>query len=278
VEQGWAELIAVDNASPDDSALLLKRELPCAQLLTFVENRGFAAGVNAALDRARGRYWMLLNPDVLVPPSGLEKLVSWMDGHPQLGISSPDIVSVDGQWQSPGRALPSIALTLLELTRLHRALPKRLRGRLLRGPYWAEGDQLDADWVPGTSMIVRPAAVENVGPLREELSMYGEDLEWCWRMRRGGWCVGVCSATTFVHDPGSSARETFGEAEAERRLAAGIDAACSTIYGPRRTQALAALTALSLLAESAAPSRSPAQRLRARRLARIWGQLARHKR
>jgi GT2 family glycosyltransferase len=277
VEDGWAELIAVDNASPDESAKLLQRELPCAQLLRFGVNRGFAAGVNAALDQARGRYWMLLNPDVLVPPNGLETLVSWMDRHPQVGVSSPEIVGADGRWQSPGRALPSIALTLLELTRLARVLPRRSRSRLLRGPYWAGGDQLDIGWVPGTSMIVRPAAVSEVGALREDLFMYGEDLEWCWRMRRAGWSVGVCSATTFVHDASSSAHGTYGEAETERRIAAGIDAACRSIYGSRRARVLAALTALSLAVESAAPSRTPAQRVRARRSAGVWGKLARRR-
>jgi GT2 family glycosyltransferase len=220
---------------------------------------------------------VLLNPDVRVPQNGLEKLVSWMDSHPQVGVSSPEIVGGDGRWQSPGRVLPSVTRMLLELTRVHRALPRGLRGRLLRGPYWMGGDQLDAGWVPATSMVVRPAAVRQVGLLREDLFMYGEDLEWCWRMRRAGWRVGVCSATTFVHDTSSSAHKTFGECETERRIAAGIDAACRSMYGSRRAQALAALTALSLLVESTAPRRSSAQRLRARRLARMWDQLAKRR-
>ena len=92
--------------------------------------------------KARGRYWLLLNPDVRVPADGLEKLVAWMDGHPEHGVASPDLVGADGRWQAPGRAFPSIGLTLLELTRAHRALPRDLRGRLLRGPYWIDGDQL----------------------------------------------------------------------------------------------------------------------------------------
>ena len=148
----------------------------------------------------------------------------------------------------------------------------------MRGPYWTGGDQLNAGWVPGTSMVVRPAAVQDVGRLREDLFMYGEDLEWCWRMHRAGWHVGVCSATTFVHDTGSSARGTFGESETERRIATGIDAACRSMYGPRRAKALAALTALSLLVEAAAPGRSSAERVRARGLARIWRKLAGRKR
>src|SRR5689334_20528875 len=75
VRTGWAEAIAVDNASPDQSVQILSRELPEARLLALGENRGFAGGVNAALPKAHGRYWLLLNPDVLVPAAGLHTLV-----------------------------------------------------------------------------------------------------------------------------------------------------------------------------------------------------------
>jgi GT2 family glycosyltransferase len=277
VDGGWVELIAVDSDSPDESVAVVRRELPSARLLALEENRGFAAGANVALDQAQGRYWMLLNPDVRAPQRGLEELICWMDRHPQIGVASPEIVGGDGRWQAPGRAEPSLARILLELTRLHRALPRRVRGRLLRGPYWVGGDQLNVGWVPGTAMILRPRAVREAGSLREDLFMYGEDLEWCWRMRRAGWRIGVCSATTFVHDAKSSAHRTFGEGQTERRIAAGIDAACHSIYGRRKARMLAALTALSLVAESAAPVRAPADRARTRGVARIWWRLARCK-
>jgi GT2 family glycosyltransferase len=273
VDHGWAEVIAVDNDSPDDSASVLRRELPGAELVSLDRNRGFAAGANTAMARAQGRYWLLLNPDVRVPGNGLQRLVEWMDCHPRLGVASPEIVGADGRWQSPGRAAPSIGRTLLELTRLHRALPRGVRGKVLRGSYWPGGDQVDAGWVPGTSMIVRPEAAREVGALPEELFMYGEDLAWCWRMRRAGWGIGVCAATTFVHETGSSVRATFGEGQAQRRIAFGIDAACRSIYGPRQARLLAALTALSLLVESAAPGRDPDERARARSAARVWTQL-----
>ncbi len=156
-----------------------------------------------------------------------------MDAHPALAVASPDIVDVDGHWEEPGRALPSVGRTLLRLSRLHRLLPAGVRRRVFRGGYWTRGDQLNVGWVPGTAMIVRPAAVSEVGPMREELFMYGEDLEWCWRMRRAGWGIGVCSSTTFVHDTSSSARLTFGEDYVQRRIAEGTDAACRLMYGAR---------------------------------------------
>jgi N-acetylglucosaminyl-diphospho-decaprenol L-rhamnosyltransferase len=274
LDGGFAELIAVDNASPDDSAAVLRRTLPTAEVVEMDENRGFAAGVNAALARARGRYWLLLNPDVVAPAGGLGHLIAWMDAHPALGVASPNIVDVNGRWEEPGRVLPSVARTLLRLSRLHRLLPVGLRRRLFRGGYWTSGDQLNAGWVPGTVMVVRPAAATEVGPMREELFLYGEDVEWCWRMRRAGWRVGVCSGITFTHGTSSSALRTFGEDDVERRIAEGMDAACRLMYGATHARALAALTALAFALDARIPGRSPAQRARARASARVWRALA----
>ena len=67
------------------------------------------------------------------------------------------------------------------------------RGRIMRGAYWRGGDQLDAGWVPATALLVRRQAVDSAGLLDERFFLYGEDIEWCWRMRRAGWSIGVCS-------------------------------------------------------------------------------------
>jgi N-acetylglucosaminyl-diphospho-decaprenol L-rhamnosyltransferase len=277
IDAGWAELIAVDNASPDRSAEIVRGELPRARLLRLEQNRGFAAGTNFALSTATGRYWLLLNPDIVAPPDGLEMLVSWMDAHPAIGAASPELCGGDGRCESPGRATPSILRTLFELSRLHRLTPAGTRARVLRGPYWLGGDQYDAGWVPGTAMIVRREAARQVELLREDLFMYGEDLEWCWRLRRAGWRIGVCAAARFVHRGGLSARRTWCEREREKRIAAGVDAACRSMYGPAHARALAALTGLTLQLDSYGTGREPAQRMRARDGARIWGELARRR-
>ncbi len=275
VEGGFAELIVVDNASPDDSAEILRRELPQATLVELPENRGFAAGVNAGLPRAGGRYWILLNPDVVVPPDGIRRLAEFMDLHPQIGLASPELRSASGDWEAPGRALPSIVRTALEMSRLHRLLPGSLRGRILRGVYWTTGEQLSVGWVPATALIVRPAAVREVGPMREDLFMYGEDLEWCWRMRKGGWKIGVCDSTPFVHATSSSVLRTMGDAERRRRISVGTHYACWIMYGDTHARALAAATACAFSLEALAPGRDPTYRREARRAARLWSGLVR---
>ncbi len=197
-----------------------------------------------------------------------------MDAHPRVGVASPAIVDVDGRVIQAGRAFPSIGNTLLELSRLHRFLPADARGRILRGPYWSGGDQLDCDWVPGTAMIVRAAAARRVGLLDERFFMYGEDIEWCWRFKRAGWQVGVCSSVTFRHEGRHSAGQAFGAIETDRRIAAGTLAALSTARGHRYARMFAYSMGLAHALESVAPSRSPEHRRTMLGQARLWWRLA----
>jgi len=274
-DAGFADVIVVDNDSPDDSAEVASRALPGVNLITSGVNQGFAHGANQALPHVRGRYWMLLNPDVVVPPGALRKLVSWMDDRPQIGIASPEIVDLLLGASSAGRASPSIARTLLEMSRLHLLLPRATRGRLLRGAYWRGGDQLDAGWVPGTAMIARREVVEQIGPLADDLFLYGEDLEWCWRARKAGWRIGVCSSVTVTHQASTSAVETFGETEARRRLAVGVQDAVRKIRGDRYASLYMRTEALALKLDAIHPGRQPESRAHSRAMYTAWNHAAR---
>jgi GT2 family glycosyltransferase len=276
VESGWAEAILVDNASPDQSAALAKRLLPDARLLELSENRGFAAGVNAALPLATGKYVLVLNPDVLVPAHGLQDLVAWMDSHPAIAAASPELFGADGEWGTPGRALPAIWRLVLRTSRLHRLLPRRWAGAVLRGSFWPGGDQIGVGWVPATAIIVRPSAIAAAGPLRDDVFfMYGEDVEWCWRIGRAGGRVAVCAEVAFRHHASLAATRSWGAEERDRMIDAGMDRACRVIYGDRHARALAWTTAFSLAVDAWAPWRSADERAVSARSARRWLTIAR---
>src|SRR5262245_15548597 len=252
----FAELLVVNNASPDESAEIVALEFPKAKVIHSDFNRGFAGGCNLAWPYVQGRYWLLLNPDVVVPERGLHRLVEWMDEHPELGIASPEIVDTNGGPWCPGRRFPSIGLTLLEVSRLHHLLPAPLRGRLMRGHYWRGGDQLDVDWVPGAVTIARRQTVEDAGLLSEHFFMYGEDIEWCWRIHKAGWRVGVLSQPAFQHHEGSSSKQTWGLSETRQRIVYGLYDACRQMHGSLYSKAFVAAKAFSFVLESFHPFRS----------------------
>lgn len=266
VASGLAELIVVDNASPDRSAELVSREFPEARLVRAPSNEGFAGGHNRGWSQARGRYWLLLNPDVTVPPGGLEALVAWADAHPTLGALSPELVDTAGNAACAARRFPSIGRSLLELTRLHRLLPEETRARALLGGYWrGPGDRLDADWVPATALLVRREAVDAAGPLAEDLPLYGEDTEWCWRIRRAGYGIGLCGSLRFLHRESASTRRTFGDDERDRRLWHGVYASVARSRGRLYARALLLVNLVAFAVERIHPGRQAGERADARR-------------
>lgn len=266
VECGLVRLIAVDNASPDWSAATLKRLLPSAELIENEANLGFAAGCNRAWPLVQSRYWMLVNPDVEADAAGIERLVAWMDSHPDVGLASPRLRGPDGVEVPVARAQDSLLRPLVRALRLHRLLPRRLRSRWLL-PAELEAREAIDGWVPGAALIARTEAVAQVGPLDESLFMYGEDREWCWRMSRAGWAIGVCGEVELVHGHGGSARATWSEEERMRREVAGQLGAARRMRGRLWATAFGMLAGLVLLAESLDPRREEsraARRLRGR--------------
>ena len=265
-----AELIVVDNASPDQSARIVAEEFPEARVLRSDFNRGFAGGCNLSWPYASGDYWFLLNPDVVVPPGGLEHLVQWMEQHPEVGAASPGLVDSVGHAASVARRFPSLTGSLLEMLRLHLLMPRARRAEVLLGAYWpSTWDHLNVDWVPGTAMIVRREAVESAGLLSEHELMYGEDTEWCWRIRKAGWRIGVCGALRFQHDGGQSAIRTWGETERRRRMWHGMYAACVQMRGTVYCRLLMATNALALVIEASHPGRGPEERAQSRKHLRV---------
>jgi len=266
VERGVVRLLAVDNASPDGSAALLERLLPGAETISSAANLGFAGGCNLAWSEVRSRYWLLLNPDVEADAEGIERLVEWMDRHPGVGLASPRLQGPDGREMPVARAHDSILRSLVRAFRLHRLLPRRMRSRWLLPAEREATDVIDG-WVPGAALIARREAVAEAGPLDERLFIYGEDREWCWRVSRAGWGIGLCVEVAFVHGHGTSAGATWDERERIGREVAGQIGAGRLMHGPLWARAFALLAGLILLAESVGPAREnrrPARRMRGR--------------
>jgi len=267
VERGLVRLIAVDNASPDGSAAALRRLIPDAEMLDNPANLGFAAGCNRAWPEVRSRYWMLLNPDVEAGAAGLERLVEWMDEHPRVGLASPLLRDADGGAMPVARSHDSLARPIVKTLRLHRLLPRRARSRWMPPGECGMPETFDG-WLPGAALIARTKAVAEIGPLDEGFFMYGEDREWCWRMARAGWEIGVCREVELVHGHAVSARATWGDRERMRREIAGQIGADRRMHGRLWAHALGVLQGLAVLAASLDPRRRDVRNLR-----RLRGQL-----
>jgi N-acetylglucosaminyl-diphospho-decaprenol L-rhamnosyltransferase len=198
------EVLVVDNASHDDSVAMVRAEFPGVRLLVNTVNRGFTGGNNQGIAASRGRTLLLLNPDTEMAPGALTTLLATLDATPDVGVVGPQLRNPDGSTQSSRRRFPTLATALIESTPLQPYLP---RHPLLRRYYVADQPddvRHDVDWITGACMLVRRAALQQVGGFDERYFMYSEELDLCRRIRAAGWRIVYEPAAVVVHHEGQS--------------------------------------------------------------------------
>lgn len=260
VNSGKAEVIVINNNSPDES-LEIAKEFSRIKIIDLKENLGFAGGHNLAWQHVNNKYWLLLNPDAVFYPQSLEKLVEWMDLRPEVGAASPDILDSNENSISPGRRFPSLFQSIVVLMRIHHLLPGKHKAKLPGGDYSTEkNEHQTVEWVPGTAMIVRREAVEEIGLLSEEFFMYGEDIEWCWRFQKAGWKIGVSDSSKVRHYNSISSVKTWGETGKQKKMLQGIYKVVIKMRGKVYAKLLFSSYFLSSVLASINPFRSKSER------------------
>jgi hypothetical protein len=179
-----AEVWVVDNASSDGSADLVRACYPWVRLQANDRNLGFAAANNAVMRAARGRFFLLLNADMLMPPGTVSGLAARLASRPEVGVASCRQLDVHG------RELESYLFDFMG-----GKMP--LAGGPLSRP--TEPGEVEVAWVWGSGMMVRRETFEQVGGFDEHFFLYYEDIEWCWRVRRAGWRIICCPDLHLTH-------------------------------------------------------------------------------
>ncbi len=196
------EIIVVDDASRDGTAEALSGQV---QVLRMDPGVGFTRAANAGLARARGEILLLLNSDTEVQTEveagAFGPLLEAFRADPRLGAAGAALHYPDGSPQWSGGREPSL-LWLFGLTSGLPALLGRLRRyRQLKPVGAAPGG---VAWVTGAAMAIRRQAWQEVGPLEEGYRFYGQDLDFCLRLRDAGWRVGLVPEFRVLHHHGAS--------------------------------------------------------------------------
>ena len=198
----------VDNGSTDGSDAMVAREFPHVELRYGSRNGGYAYANNLALRELLAdlpRYVLLLNPDTEVPPSALREMIEFMDAHPEAGAAGPRLLLPSGQLdRACRRSFPSPEVAFYRLTGLSLLFPRSRRfGRYNLG-YLEETGVYPVDSVVGAFMLVRGEVLHEVGLLDESFFMYGEDLDWAYRIKQRGWSVLYNGRVSVLHHKGAS--------------------------------------------------------------------------
>lgn len=202
---GRLDVWVVDNASADDSVAMVRRDFPEVSLIAAERNDGFSAGNNLALRRILDsadppEAVLILNPDTVVPPDGLAGLARSLDERPRAGVIGPKLVLEDGSLDMAcRRSFPSAEVALYRMTGLSRLFPRSRRFGRYNLTYLDPDQITEVDSVVGAAMLVRTSVIREVGMFDEAFFMYGEDLDWCFRIKSYGWQVWYDPRVTILH-------------------------------------------------------------------------------
>lgn len=225
-------VVVVDNGSNDQSAALIEQEFvashPNLILIASPKNGGFAFGNNLALQQVcpapqkalldsynpgagctpQARYVLLLNPDTLLPPDALQIMFDFMENNPQAGAAGPKLVRRNGQLDlACRRSFPTPEVSFYRMLGLSKIFPNNKRFARYNLTFLDPDTLYEVDSVCGAFMIVRGAALAQVGYLDEKFFMYGEDLDWALRIKEQGWKIYYNPATTVLHLKGESSKQ-----------------------------------------------------------------------
>lgn len=210
IENVEFETIVVDNASTDGSAAMVSSEFPSVHLIRNDQNLGFGRANNVGMSAARGDFLLLLNSDAYLHDGSLQRLISILRARPSVGVVGPRLRYPDGHLQHSAQRFSSLRRLALEELGAYKLLSPTRRADLLLNGYWDHAQEREVDWIVGACMMVRRQVFEDTGGFDPRIFLYGEEQEWCYRIRARGWRVLFCPDAEVVHVGHAAALQLLG--------------------------------------------------------------------
>lgn len=205
------EIIVVDNASTDDSVVMLRESYPHVLIIKNRKNVGFAKANNQGFKISTGNNILLLNSDAILQNGSLQNLLQVFDDQPHCGLVGAQLLNVDGSFQASFTDLPNLWQEFLILSGL---------GRLVSGSWFpSHGSEVEhgpqpGGYVEGACMLIRREAYQLVEGLEEGYFMYSEDVELCKALQDNDWQVWYQPAAKVTHIGGGSSQQRRPQQEA----------------------------------------------------------------
>lgn len=191
-----AEIIVIDNNSPDDSCNMVSELFPSVKLIENNENSGFSKGNNIGVTEAKGEYLCILNPDTVVAEDTFSKLIEFADSKENLGIIGCQLIDGKGKFLPESkRNIPTPKVSL-----------KKMLGN--NNDYYANHLEVNAtgkvEILVGAFMFLKKAVYESVGGFDEDYFMYGEDIDLSYKVLKANYDNFYFGETSIIHFKGES--------------------------------------------------------------------------
>jgi GT2 family glycosyltransferase len=200
------EIIVVDNNSSDGSSGMVSKEFPQVKLIANKENTGFSKANNQGIKICNDcRYILFLNPDTVVQPKTIEKMIEFMNSREDVGAATCKLIMPNGEIDdATHRGFPTPWNSFCHFSGLEKLFPK---SKLFAGYSlgWMDfGKTHEIDALAGAFMLVKRNAGEEVRWWDEDYFFYGEDLDFCYMLKQKGWKIYYVPSVFINHYKGVS--------------------------------------------------------------------------
>lgn len=202
------EVAVVDNNSSDGSVEMVREHYPQVRLYANSDNPGFAKANNQALRDSDADYMLLLNPDTLVEHDTLAQCLEFYQSHPDCGGLSVKMVNGEGTFlKESKRGFPSPKTSFYKICGLIRIFPHNKKIAAYYMGHIGEGETSEVEILPGAFLMISREALEKVGYLDESYFMYGEDIDFSWRIHLAGYKNYYLPTTRILHYKGECTKK-----------------------------------------------------------------------
>lgn len=200
-----AEIIVVDNNSPDDSCAMMKERFPDVKLIENKDNPGFPKGNNIGVAAAKGEYVCILNPDTIVAEDTFVKAFAFAESKSDLGIMGVKLIDGRGCFLPESkRGVPTPWVAFTKIGGLHKLFPENKTFNRYYAQHIGENETGKVDILVGAFMLMKRSRYLEVGGFDENCFMYSDDIDLSYTVLKKGLVNYYFHETTVIHYKGES--------------------------------------------------------------------------
>lgn len=204
-----AEIFVVDNNSVDGSVEMVEKKFSSVKIISNKDNKGFSKANNQAIQISSGEYILLLNPDTVVEEDTFEKIIRFMDSHPDAGGLGVKMIDGSGKFLPESkRGLPTPMVAFYKMFGLSKLFPRSKTFGKYHLSYLDQNKIHEVDVLAGAFMLLRKSVLDKTGLLDETFFMYGEDIDLSYRITEAGFKNYYFPETRIIHYKGESTKKS----------------------------------------------------------------------
>lgn len=198
------EVWVVDNNSQDQTVEMIRQEFPWVNLIANNKNLGFAKANNLAINKAKGEYLLLLNPDTKIFPDTLEKSLTFIKSHPECGALGCKMLYPNGTIQPSIRRFPNLVVIFLILIKIPKIFPNLKIFKQYLAEDFDYNKTQTAEQIMGAFMLIPQSVFNRVGTLDERFFNWFEEVDLCRRIWQAGYKIYYFAEAQIIHYGGQS--------------------------------------------------------------------------